>query len=246
MTYSSDDLVYIHDAGFRKYVKDAEPGLLAVMREHGIKDGLVTDLGSGTGRWASELVKHGYECVGFDQSAAMVRYAKKVAPDAQFRKISVFDAPLPQCRAVTSIGECLNYRFEGTGSSMTALKRLFAKVYRALEPGGVFVFDLATPARAPKSQPRVHRAEGGDWKIVSVSTAILGGLRRRITFFRKHGDVYRRGSETHDLKLYPVNDVVTALRSTGFQVKRLSHLEGAPGMPGMTWVVAWKGAAKQV
>jgi SAM-dependent methyltransferase len=238
--YASDDLAYVHDIGFHSYALEAAPGLLGVLRDHSIKDGLVVDLGSGTGTWAAELVRLGYGYLGFDQSAAMVRFAKKAVPGARFRKASLFDAPLPRCRAVTSMGECLNYRFTRARSSMAALKRLFKRVYAALEPGGVFVFDLATPARAPKKKtPRVFRNEGEDWAMVAVSTAIPDGLRRSMTFFRRHGDLYRRGAETHDLTLYPLNDILAALRDCGFRARKLSPA-GFPTVRGMAWIVCEK------
>jgi SAM-dependent methyltransferase len=243
--YSSRDLVYIHDDGFNSYALDAAPSILKVLREHGIRDGLVIDLGSGTGRWVKELLKAGYECRGIDQSPEMVRYAKTVAPKVLFSVDSVFESPLPKCRAVTSMGECLNYRFQDARSSKAALKKLFQRVHDALEPGGVFVFDIATPARAPKGKPRVHRRDGKDWAIVSVTSKIPGGLRRSMVFFRRFGELYRRGTETHDLSLYPVTDILTALRRCGFKARRLPAKGYFQEVPGMAWFLAEKPSARQ-
>jgi SAM-dependent methyltransferase len=238
--YSSRDLVYIHDDGFNSYALDAAPSILKVLREHGIHNGLVVDLGSGTGRWVNELVNAGYECRGIDQSPEMVRYAQQVAPKVMFSVASIFESPLPKCRAVTSMGECLNYRFGDVRTSKAALKKLFLRVFEALEPGGVFVFDIATPARAPKAKPRIHRRDGKDWAIVSVTTKIPGGLRRSMVFFRRYGEMYRRGTETHDLSLYSVADVLALLRQCGFRSRRLPAKGYFQEAPGMAWFLAEK------
>ncbi len=238
--YASGDLVYIHDDGFHSYAMDAAPALLTILREHGIHKGLVVDLGSGTGRWVQELTKAGYECQGIDQSLAMVEHAKAVAPKVLFRVASIFDTPLPSCNAVTSMGECLNYRFGGARSSKTALLGLFRRVHEALQPGGVFVFDIATPARAPKGKPVVQRRDGHDWAIVSVTSKIPGGLRRSMVFFRRYGEMYHRGTETHDLSLYPVADILTMLRRCGFKARRLPAKGYFQEVPGMAWFLAEK------
>ena len=55
-----EDLPYIHDAGLRDYALNAAPGLLRMMRKNGVTDGLVVDLGCGSGRWVAELNRVGY------------------------------------------------------------------------------------------------------------------------------------------------------------------------------------------
>ena len=66
-----EDLAYVHDAGFRDYALNAAPGLLRMLRKNGVTEGLVVDLGCGSGRWAAELNRAGYRVLGVDQSAAM-------------------------------------------------------------------------------------------------------------------------------------------------------------------------------
>jgi len=66
------DLAWIHDAGFSGYALGAAPGLLRMLRRHGIAGGLVVDLGCGSGRWARELTGAGYQVLGLDQSPDMI------------------------------------------------------------------------------------------------------------------------------------------------------------------------------
>jgi SAM-dependent methyltransferase len=68
-----------------------------------------------------------YEVFGVDQSKAMIRLARKSAPNAKFKTGSLFDTKLPSCVAVTSLGECISYFFD-SGNSML---KLFHNVYSA-------------------------------------------------------------------------------------------------------------------
>jgi 2-polyprenyl-3-methyl-5-hydroxy-6-metoxy-1,4-benzoquinol methylase len=81
-----DDLAYIHDVGFGDFAKQSTPGLLKILRQSGITNGLVIDLGCGSGIWAQELIKAGYEVLGVDISTAMIELARKRAPQARFVK----------------------------------------------------------------------------------------------------------------------------------------------------------------
>src|SRR5947207_15939720 len=99
-----DDLAHIHDVGFGFHARGAAPGLLGILRESGVTQGLVVDLGCGSGIWAQELLEAGYGVLGIDRSAAMLRIARARCPQARFQCASVFDARLPSCDAMTAIG----------------------------------------------------------------------------------------------------------------------------------------------
>ena len=45
------------------------------------------------------------------------------------------------CNSLTSIGECFNYLFD-PDSDRKMLLQLFGRIYNALTPGGVFIFDI--------------------------------------------------------------------------------------------------------
>jgi SAM-dependent methyltransferase len=216
------DLAYVHDVGFRDYALNAAPGLLRILRRNGVGEGLIVDLGCGSGRWAAELNRAGYQVVGVDQSAAMIALARRVAPSSQFRVASLLGVKLPACDGITSIGECLNYCFDES-NSRRALQQLFGRVYRALRPGGVFVFDVAEPSRLPRRVPQKNYLEGSDWAIlVKVDGDRKHNLlRREITCYRKVGQLFRRSEETHVLRLYRTRDLMDDLVRCGFQARKL-------------------------
>jgi SAM-dependent methyltransferase len=48
------------------------PGILEILDRNGIHDGLIVDLGCGSGLWARGLVDAGYRVLGIDISEAMI------------------------------------------------------------------------------------------------------------------------------------------------------------------------------
>jgi SAM-dependent methyltransferase len=102
------DLAHVHDAGFGDFARGAAPGALRRLRLAGIADGLVVDLGCGSGIWPRILTDAGYDVLGIDYSEEMLALARRRAPAARFRRASAFDARLPRCRAITALGEVLN------------------------------------------------------------------------------------------------------------------------------------------
>ena len=215
------DLAYIHDAGYTGFVTGAAPGLLALLRRHGVTGGLVVDLGCGSGVWARILTDSGYDVLGVDYSAAMIALARKRAPQATFRHESYLKAELPRCDAVTSIGECLNYLF--VRNSKAALAGLFRRVHDALRPGGVFVFDILGPGQLTDGKPRTRHRIADDWAVMVEieEDPALHVLTRRITSFRRVDKLYRRDEELHHQRLYPASDMAAALTRVGFRARVL-------------------------
>jgi len=218
-TAYNEDLSYIHDVGFSFHARGAATKILNIFRRQGITTGLVVDLGCGSGIWASELVRSGYNVLGVDQSHAMIRLARKKAPRARFIRSSFLDVRLPPCAAVTSLGECFNYLFDAK-NGIKELTKLFNRVYDALLPGGVFIFDIAQPGQLPPSQ-RIRNFAGPDWVILREGEEEDQKeiLTRRMTIFRKVGRFYRRSEETHRLRLYRSADLARILRDIGFRIR---------------------------
>lgn len=234
-----DDLAYIHDAGFGDFARNSAPGLLELLRQHGLTSGLVVDLGCGSGIWARALSDAGYNVLGVDISPSMIAIARKRAPKAHFQTESLLKVELPNCVAVTSISECLNYLFDKR-NRIKELRRLFGRVYRALEPGGLFVFDIAEPGRG--KGPRQKFREGDGWTVlVEVDEdKRTNRLTRRIISFRQTGKVYRRDEEIHRLQLYRRGEVAKELRRVGFRVRTVGSYGAQPMIEGCVGLVARK------
>jgi SAM-dependent methyltransferase len=217
-----EDLAYIHDVGHGEFALGSAPGILEILDQNKIREGLVVDLGCGSGLWARELTKAHYRVLGVDISEAMIDLARRRAPDAEFRVGSLLEADIPPCNAVTSIGECLNYLFD-PDNDLRRLLRLFQRTYDALASGGVFVFDVAEPGQVPRGTATRGFSRGEDWVVLVEKEENLarGTLTRRITSFRKVGDHYRRNDEVHRLRLYESSEMARELRRVGFRVRTM-------------------------
>ena len=116
-----------------------------LLEEYGVRDGLVLDLGCGTGRMTELLAQAGYDMIGIDRSEEMLEAA------VQRREASGHDI-LYLCqdmrefelygtvRAIVSVCDSMNYLLE----EADFLNVLTAAARNYLDYGGLFVFDLNT------------------------------------------------------------------------------------------------------
>jgi SAM-dependent methyltransferase len=228
-----EDLAYIHDVGFGAYALGSAPGILAILDRNRIREGLVVDLGCGSGLWAQELRRVGYHVLGIDLSEQIIAIARKRVPEAEFRVGSLFDADIPLCHAVTAVGEVLNYLLDPKGHSGEGLLALFHRVYAALVPGGVFIFDLAEPGQVLPGTVTKEFTEGEDWVVLveKEEDTEKATLTRRIVTFRRIRGYYRRDDEVHRLRLHKSTEVAKQLREVGFRV-RIMRSYGRYRLPG--------------
>ncbi len=217
------DLAYIHHHGFGDFAQLTAPGLLRVFRGAGIHRGLVIDIGCGSGIWARALLDHGYDVLGVDPSASMLKLARQQAPAASFLQSSAYRAALLPCVAVTAIGEVLSYHPRPVRGP-SRLPALFRRVARALPLGGLFVFDLIM---AEGNSPMAYRTwkQAADWAVLAEAAERRRGrwLARDMTTFRRTARGFRRGAERHWLRLHRASAVTKALAAAGFSVRLTRH-----------------------
>ena len=235
-----DDLAYIHDAGFGGLARQAGHVLVDALKRRGITEGLVIDLGCGSGILSGVVASSGYRALGIDISEGMVALARKQVPHVRFRVESLLSAALPDCVAVAAVGECLNYLFD-EGNTTPKLVKLFRRIFGALEPSGLFILDVAGPGRIGGRGPYRTHMEGSDWAVLVTSEEDERHrfLTRKITSFRRVGELFRRDHEVHRQRLIERSEVVSQLRSIGFRVRTLKgygELKFGPGHGGMVAV----------
>jgi SAM-dependent methyltransferase len=215
-----EDLAYIHDVGHSDYALKSTPGILEILAQNNIRGGLVVDLGCGSGLSALELTKAHYRVLGIDISQSLIAIARTRVPTAEFRVESLFKTHIPSCNAVISIGECFNYLFDAENNCQTVV-RLFERIYTALMPGGVLIFDIAEPGQVLEGNRTKSFSEGDDWIVLveQEEDREQSTLIRRMIAFRKVGAYYRRDDEVHHLRLYEATDVAQKLSQVGFQTQ---------------------------
>ncbi|HEV7237999.1 MAG TPA: methyltransferase domain-containing protein [Thermoanaerobaculia bacterium] len=200
------DLAYIHHAGFSEFAESAAPGLLEILWRHGVRDGLVVEVGCGSGILAHELTRAGFDVLGYDASPAMIALAREQSGAPRF-EVGAFDAiDIPACNAIVAMGEVLNY------GTFAGVRKLIANAETNL-----LIFDIAERGAYPPYDE--HRVEGDDWSVIAIKESDGTRLTRRILTFRADGDTMRRAEEVHALELYDRAAMKALLREHGFGVQ---------------------------
>lgn len=229
MSFYGEDLAHVHHVGFGGFATDAAPALLGELRRAGWGEGLVVDLGCGSGLLARALLDAGYGVLGVDLSPGLLRIAREVAPGATFLHASLHAVEIPPCVAVFALGESLSYLDARRGSP--PLEALFARIWRALEPGGLLLFDVVL--RSP-GDPMRYRAErsGAGWSVRAEVEEIPREslLVRRIRTEREVDGAVRRSDEVHHVRTFSRAELERALRRRGFRVAALRSY-GAAALP---------------
>ncbi len=126
--------------------------LTDLLVEDGIEDGLILDLGCGTGNMTEALRKKGYDMIGVDYSQEMLSVAMEKSAQNDDTQDEDLSQILYLCqdmrafelygtvRAIVSICDCMNYILKEED-----LKKVFKLANNYLDPGGLFIFDMNTP-----------------------------------------------------------------------------------------------------
>lgn len=118
--------------------------LTELLEEYGILEGLLLELGCGTGSMTELLSQKGYDMIGVDNSEDMLEIAMDKRVDSghdilyllqDMREFELYGT----VRAVISICDSMNYILEEED-----LLQVFRLVNNYLDPGGYFIFDLNT------------------------------------------------------------------------------------------------------
>jgi SAM-dependent methyltransferase len=218
MTYESPyyrrDLALVHHRGFGFHADGCAADLIELLAPVRERDGLVLEIGCGSGLLTRYLVGAGFRVLATDASPAMLDLARDTAPGADgFSQLTLPDDPVPPCDAVVGIGHPLCYL-----PSLEAIERALVAMARALRPGGVLATDLED---FEWGELRVDQADqarlGDDWAIITrVSVPERDSFVREMTTFVRDDDgSWRRDDERHDNVLLDVSAVPALLAPEG-------------------------------
>jgi len=234
--YYRRDLALVHHLGFGFHADACAPGIVELLRPVRERDGLVVELGCGSGLLTRHLLDAGYRVVATDASPAMLELAREVAPGAeQLRPLVLPDDPIPAADAIVSVGHVLNYL-----PDEAAVDRAFVAIANALRPGGVLALDLCDLewGEARRDAPGVGRA-GDDWAIVTEwSVPAANRFVRDMTIFvRDDEGSWRRDHERHENVLVDTAAVPGVLASRGVDAEVRSSFGGEELPTGLRAVI---------
>jgi SAM-dependent methyltransferase len=191
LSYDRNDLALVHDNGFGFHGDHCAPGIIDMLEPIRQRDGVVLELGCGSGSLTRRLIDAGHRVIATDGSPAMLARAGARLPTADFRRLVLPGDRLPTVDAVVGVGHVLNYL-----GDEESVERTLVAIAEALRPGGILAIDVIDFAwlddwRNMASLARVH----ADWAVFTRS--IAAGRRRMVqevtTFVRSEDGSWRRG-----------------------------------------------------
>lgn len=176
------------------------------------------ELGCGTGSLTKLLAKRGYAMTAVDLSPDMLTLAEQKCRglNVLFLCQDMSRLSLPeQTDAVIACLDSINYV-----TRPAALRRTFRRVYEALAPGGLFLFDVKTPAALEGADGQTYLDEDDDLYCVWRADYYP---RRRVCaygldlFLQNEDGSWSRGGEYHEEYAYTMDELDGFLREAGFR-----------------------------
>ena len=199
----------------------------------------VLDLACGTGSLTAELARRGYEMIGADRSADMLARAEE-----KCRALPLPISPIFLCQSMERLDlygtvdacvcclDSVNYV-----TSPARLRRAFQRVHLFLNPGGVFLFDINTPAKLEALDGQVFLDETQD--VYCVWRAEYSRRRRICSYFMdlfcldRESGLWARGEELHEEYAYTPGELEEYLGQAGFvRIRQYGNLKLRPPRDG--------------
>lgn len=199
--------------------------LWGLLTEYGVKDGLVLDLGCGTGNLTEALAGRGYDMIGVDNSEDMLQIAieKRTESGADIlyllQDMQAFEL-YGTVAAAVSICDSMNY--------LTAYQEFVSTlslVNNYLDPGGIFIFDMNTLYKYRDVIGDRTIAENREdcsfiWENVFDEEERINEYD--LTLFIEEGNgLYRRFEETHYQKAYTLEEIRQAVAESGMKLEAM-------------------------
>ena len=193
-----------------------------LLAREGLQPCTAVDLACGTGSVSVLLAQRGLQVTGVDMSADMLCMAEQKAEGMENRPIFVcqklqkLHLPKGVDLAVCAL-DSLDY-ITNPEDCKEAIKR----VYKALNPGGCFIFDVNTPEKLRAMDGQVFLDEDDD--VYCVWRGEFDEQTNICTYgmdlFQRSGSVWHRSCEVHREYAYSQQQLTDYLKAAGF-----THIE---------------------
>lgn len=189
-----------------------------ILRREGVHPRTAVDLACGTGSVSCLLAKAGLKVIGVDLSEEMLCVAQQKAGQLECPPVFVCQdlgrlwLPRGVDLAVCAL-DSLDYITEPE-----VCREAIRRVYRALNPGGIFIFDVNTPEKLQAMDGQVFLDEDED--VYCVWRGEFDRERNICSYgmdlFQRQGNVWRRSFEEHREYAYSREQLENYLKEAGF------------------------------
>ena len=189
-----------------------------ILRQEGLKPRTAVDLACGTGSVTAILARKGLQVIGVDMSEEMLTEASQKAGDLEqtpwfiCQRLQQLRLPRAVDLAVCAL-DSLDY-ITDPDDCAEAIRR----VYKYLNPGGIFIFDVNTPEKLRAMDGQVFLDEDDDVYCVwrgefDEETNICS---YGMDLFQRRGNLWERSFEEHCEYAYSAEQLVSYLKAAGF------------------------------
>ncbi len=195
---------------------------LDILQREGVKPRTAVDLACGTGSVTVLLAEKGLDVIGVDMSEEMLTVAQQKAmncrnmPRFVCQKLQELRLPRGVDLAVCAL-DSLDY-ITDPADCQEAIQR----VYKALNPGGIFIFDVNTPEKLRAMNGQVFLDEDDDvycvWRGEFDEEANICSYG--MDLFQRRGETWTRSFEEHREYAYSQAQLTEYLKAAGF-----THIE---------------------
>ncbi len=195
--------------------------LHGLLQKDGIEDGLVLDLGCGTGAMTERMAAFGYDMIGADNSEEMLEIAMEKRLESghdilyllqDMREFELYGT----VRAIYSVCDTVNYITEETD-----LEEVFRLVNNYLDPGGLFVFDFNTEYKYREilgQQTIAENRENNSFIWENDYDEETGINTYELALFLKREDgLYEKQEEIHYQKAYTLEAMKRIIERAGLE-----------------------------
>ena len=189
-----------------------------ILAEEGLRPRTAVDLACGTGSVSVLLAKQGLRVIGVDMSEEMLTVAQQKSdgmvnpPRFVCQKLQNLALPRGVDLAVCAL-DSLDYITDPEDCA-EAIRR----VYRALNPGGIFIFDVNTPEKLRAMDGQVFLDEDDD--VYCVWRGEFDEETNICTYgmdlFQRQGRLWQRSFEEHREYAYSARQLTGYLSAAGF------------------------------
>jgi len=188
----------------------------AILEREGLHPQTAADLACGTGSVAVLLARQGLRVTAVDLSEEMLCEAQQKADDLPItfvcQPLQALHLPRGVDLAVCAL-DSLDY-ITDPEDCREAIRR----IYRCLNPGGCFIFDVNTPEKLRSMDGQVFLDEDDD--VYCVWRGEFDEATNICTYamdlFQRHGSVWHRSFEEHQEYAYSAQQLLQYLKEAGF------------------------------
>lgn len=190
--------------------------ILNLLQDRKITEGLVLELGCGTGKLMTLLGKAGFDMIGVDNSVEMLQIAReKTSQDFLYLLQDMREFELyGTVKAVISVCDSVNYI-----TKKEELRKVFQLVNNYLDPEGLFIFDFNTEYKYRELIGETVIAEDREdvsfiWFNEYDEESHLNDIDLKV-FVQEEGDIYRKFQEEHIQRGYTLDEIKQLLEESG-------------------------------